>query len=186
VTATPDSANPSGFATLTTTNFNPGVTVQVDGIQPVVQEGTNPVTLNARVNRYSDWGVQIGYGNATDNVAVDLMSGSPFVTFTKSGPAPIRFAVEGSQPAGSAGLAVTTFDVGDPKVVGLRVNTVVTSSVDGNLIAPQVAYYLVMAKPGTPTAGWTLVDSDKTAAPTPFTAMTCRLARSSWRSCRLR
>ena len=56
--------------------------------------------LMTRVNHYSDWGVQLVYGDGTtpqaandpagetNTLTIDMINGSPFIDFTKTGPAP--------------------------------------------------------------------------------------------------
>jgi hypothetical protein len=99
-------------------NGGAGSDTPAQEITPLGVAGADPSTstLNVRVNSYSDWGVQVAYGNgnpdvagsATDSLAIDMLNGSPFTYFTKTATDPNNWAytkvwLDGTSEANSDG-----------------------------------------------------------------------------------
>ena len=129
--------------------------------------------LLVRVNHYSDWGVQLVYGDGTTPQAVndpatetntltmDLANGSPFIDFTKQGPAPADVWLTNIGPGGSnqvwgkdiAGQALP------PNVLGVT-STVVWTDASG-ITHQNISSYLVVAQTGS----WQLAPGYTNATP---------------------
>jgi hypothetical protein len=132
----------------------------------------NDARLNVRINHYSDWAVQAVYGNAadpshpetsTDSMTVDMINGSPFTYFTKTGnTAYTKVWLNGNQIPSSGDVQAPVNEVWGqgllPKnVLGV---TLTTSSIDGTgTIRINRTSYLVIASDAN--SGWFL-DTEQT------------------------
>jgi hypothetical protein len=93
--ATPLTVGIGSAKRVTPTATDPGI-APLDDPALANPNGPDEARLRLRVNHYSDWGVQVVYGDGNPDVAgsqtntltVDMQNGSPLIDFTKHGPAP--------------------------------------------------------------------------------------------------
>ncbi len=137
---------------------------EVGGIAPLIGSngpGTNTdeAQLVTRVNDYSDWGVQVVYGDGNpdaptdqraNTLTIDMMNGSPYIDFTKTGTAPadVWLRVIGAQSYNEVWGSSDLPDQGlGENVLGVTsdVNWVDTAGVTHT----NISSYLVVAPSGT-------------------------------------
>jgi hypothetical protein len=150
-------------------------------ITPLGTPGSNPANgidenkLNVRVNHYSDWGVQVVYGDGNPNdptdpadprnnaLTIDMFNGSPFTYFTKSstGAATNAFAkvwLRGTQVPGNAPALPVNVVWGQGQLPSnVLAVTLTTNILDASgTLQTSTSSYLVIASSGS----WTLRDEN--------------------------
>lgn len=168
-------------STMTDTRAEEITPLGIPGSNPIDPKTGNPTgqdwsQLNVRVNHYSDWGVQVVYGDGNPDdptdptnprnnaLTIDMFNGSPFNYFTKTSASAATNAFAkvwliGTQVPGNAPALPTNVvwgQGGDPRT-GLPNNvlavTLTTNALDiSGTLQTSTSSYLVIASTGT----WTL------------------------------
>lgn len=117
--------------------------------------------LNVRVNKYSDWGVEVAYGDdnandpssSTNALTITMLNGSPFTYFQKTGSDLAKLWLQGTARPGIAEDTIATWDPGlGPNVIGASLTDWIPSPLGGGAGATFVnntANFIIIAPAGT-------------------------------------
>ncbi len=156
-----------GFTGNTPLTLGIGGTTNAQEITPLGVAGNHPANgtdenqLNVRVNSYSEWGVQVGYGDTTDSLTVNMLNGSPFTYFTKSStaatPALAKLWLVGAPPPGVSQTVINVWLASGPEL-GVTI-TVVVKDASGVLRVNNTSYLIVAQSSQGTTPAWVLDNS---------------------------
>lgn len=127
---------------------NPVVTVGLLGVHPLGEvQPSGPPWSAVRVDKYSDWGVHISYGDAdkkdkTHRLEIDLANGTPFAWFNRTGPETgASFAVWAGAPDTGNGSVSAQID-NSKNMLLLTVTTVFNADNAGGNTTSTASYAL--------------------------------------------